>query len=184
MFERFIKNKMCVDIMMWLLNHSTGDYDAAIIAHDIKAQDLSLFTTGLYILDELDIINTNNDIDDGENLRVIFNEDSLIVQCFRTLQETFDSEAYRNSNACGALSDFVTVYDNQITEESIIEMIKEMPDEFVDLFIDMFKNYESIEFDSNPLIAERQKAVQAEARRLDELGELDNFLEFVKVNRK
>ena len=184
MFERFIKNKMCVDTMMWLLNHSVGDYDAAIIAHDIEAQDLGLFTTALYILDELNVISTNSSVEDGENLRVVFNEDSLIVQSFRTLQETFDNEAYRNSNVCGALSDFVTVYDNQISEASVIDMIHDMPSEFVDLFIDMFKNYETIEFDSNPLIAERQRAIQNEARRLDELGQLDNFIEFVNTNRK
>lgn len=184
MFERFIKNKMCVDIMMWLLNHSVGDYDAAIIAFDIEAEDIGLFTTALYILDELGIVDTNASLEDGETLRVIFNEESLIVQSFRTLQEVFDNEAYRNSNACGALSDFIKVYDNTVLNQNILkDMISELSDESIDNFIETFRNYETMEFDSNPIIAEKQRELQAEAKRLDEAGELDNFIEFLNQNR-
>lgn len=184
MFERFIKNKMCVDIMMWLLNHSTGDYDAAIIAHDIGAYDIAMFTTAIYILDQLDIVN----IDDNPNevnLRIIFNEDSIIVQSFRTLKDCFDNEAYRNSNACSVLSDFVSSYDNyEQTESSLINQIQSFSNEYLDEILNIMKNYKDFELPDDPLLAERQKAIIEEARELDKVGQLENFIEFVNMNRK
>lgn len=185
MFERFIKNKTCVDTIMWLLNHSTGDYDAAIIAADIGVEDIGRFTTVLFILDELDIINTNQDTNEY-NLRVIFNEESVIVQSFRTLIECFDNEAYRNSNVCGALSDYINI-DSGIdinSEVEFIELLKSMPVEYVDTFLDMFEHYDEIEFDNNPVLAERQKIIKEEAKRLDDAGQLESFIEFCNQNRK
>jgi len=183
MFERFIKNKMCVDTIMWLLNHSTGDYDAAIIAADIGVQDITKFTTVLFILNELDIIDTNQDTNEY-NLRVIFNEESVIVQSFRTLMECFDNEAYRNSNVCGALSDYVNVDNDLDPELEFIDMLNSLSDEYVDSFLDMFQHYDEIELDKNPILAERQKMIKEEAKRLDDAGQLEAFIEFCNQNRK
>lgn len=184
MFERFIKNKMCVDIMMWLLNHSTGDYSAAIIAHDIQVHDIPLFTTAIYVLDQLDIVNIDDNPEETE-LRIIFNEDSVIVQSFRTLKDCFDNEAYRSSNACAVLTDFVTAYDNNIMNTNIlIDELNSISDEYMEEVLNVVKNYDNFELSEDPEIAEKQKVIIQEARKLDEAGQLENFIDFINMNRK
>lgn len=184
MFERFIKNKMCVDIMMWLLNHSTGDYDAAIIAYDIQAFDVSVFSTAIYVLDQLGILDVDNNIEET-NLRVIFNEDSVIVQSFRTLKECFDNEAYRNSNACSVLTDFCDSYDNYVNnEETLLSQVNSLSDEYIDTLLDMMENYKDVELSDDPEIAKKEMAVLEEARKLDDAGQLYNFINFINENRK
>lgn len=183
MFERFIKNDMLVSIMMWLLNHSTGDYDAGIIAYDIGATDIPVFTTAIYILNQLDILSVDENPEET-NLRIIFNEDSVIVQSFRTLKEVFDDEAYRNSNVSSVLPDFTSTYNNIEDENSLIAQIRELSDEYIDSFLDSMKNYKSLELSDDPVLAERQRNIIEEAKRLDEQGQLDNFINFVNTNRK
>lgn len=182
MFERFIKNKLCVDIMMWLLNHSVGDYDAAIIAHDVQAIDLAEFTTALYVLDQLEIIDIDNN--DPTCLRVLFNEDSVIVQSFRTLRDCFDNEAYRNSSVCGVLADFNLNFVGEGGFSTPQFTYFNGDDDFIDLFIDTIENYKDIEISDDPEIAEKQQMIIEQARELDEAGELEQFINFVKLNRK
>lgn len=183
MFERFIKNKICVDIMMWLLNHSTGDYSAAIIAHDIGVYDIPMFTTAIYVLDQLDIVDIDNNPEETE-LRLLFNDDSVIVQSFKTLRECFDNEAYRNSNACSVLVDFVTAYNNTFEEDNIINQLNSISDEYINEVLNVVENYDNFEPSDDPDIAERQKSIVEEARRLDEAGQLENFIDFINMNRK
>ena len=43
MFDKFMNDNNCMKILLWLINHSTGDYDAAIIAYDCQIMDITLF---------------------------------------------------------------------------------------------------------------------------------------------
>ena len=165
-------------ILFWLLNHSTGDYDAAIIAYDCKIEDIALFTSYIYIMNELGIVIVD---EDSENLRVIFNEDSLIVQSFKNLRDCFENEAYRNSNVCAAfvMLDSGTFESQRSQMVNLFETLTE--EERLD-FYNLITNYENFELSDDPEEAIKQKALIQQLKELDESGQLNQFIEYVKRN--
>lgn len=178
MFQKFLQNDICMDILFWLINHSTGDYDAAIIAYDCNITDIPLFTSIIYIMNELGIVNVD---ESSDALRIIFNEDSLIVQSFKNFKESFENEAYRNSNVCGA---FITIDSGEfaLQREEMNNLFDQLSEEERFLFYNMLNDYENYELSDDPDQAKVEKTLLNQLKDLDEKGQLDKFREYVKRN--
>ena len=177
MFKKFLDSDVCRKIFFWLLDHSTGDYDAAIIAYDCKINDITTFTSYLYIFDELDIINVD---ENSETLRIIFNEDSLIVQSFKNLRETFDNEAYRNSKVCGAFVS-LDIAGNSF-EQQLLNDFNSLSDEEKEMFWEMINNPEDFQVSEDPELAEAQNNLIQQIKQLEENGTLESFKIYLKRN--
>lgn len=178
MFEKFINNEICRKILFWLMNHNTGDYEAAIIAFDCQIYNIPLFTTYIYIFDELGIVSID---ESSETLRIIFNEDSLIVQSFKTLRDSFDSEAYRNSNVCAA---FVSIDSGtfDVPGSKLASYFEDLSEEEKKDFYTLITNYKDFEISDDPERSVVQKSLISQLEELDENGLLDTFIEYVKRN--
>lgn len=178
MFEKFLNNDICRDIFFWLINHSTGDYDAAIIAYDLNILDIHTFTAYIYIFNELGILSVD---ESSETLRVIFNEDSLIVKSFKTLQETFDNEAYRNSSVCAAFVSIESGFLNS-AESNIMDTVQSLTDKEREDFFRMVEDPYNFELSEDPDVAMVQEALLARIKELEEDGELENLVDYMKRN--
>ena len=133
----------------------------------------------IYIFNELGILTV--DESSGDNLRVIFNEDSLIVQSFQNFKRCFEDEAYRNSNVCGA---FVALDSGVLKdqENTMINMFDELTAEERLDFYNLIEDYENFELSDDPVLSMAQKSLIAQLKDLDEAGKLDKFRDYVKRN--
>lgn len=178
MFQQFINNEICMKIMFWFLNHSTGDYDAAIIAYDCGIENIPMFTSIIYVMNELGILTVD---ESSETLRVIFNEDSLIVQSFKNLKECFENEAYRNSNVCGA---FIAINSGQyeLQREHMKNLFETLTEEERLDFYNLITDYKNFELSEDPEKAAVERSLIKQLEELDERGELESYVEYVKRN--
>ena len=104
MFEKFMKNENCVKILMWILNHSPSDYEAAIISYDSEVFSPEEFITVTIILNELGIVTV--DETQSDSLRILINDDSDKIEVTSIEQVR---ELVKNGNR-------VTIFGEKIRE--------------------------------------------------------------------
>lgn len=181
MFQELMSDEFFRTILFWLMNHSVGDYDAAIIAYDCGILDVPRFTAYLVLLNELGIIEVDEGVSGEESLRIIFNEDSLLIQSLKNTKNAFEEEFYRNSNACAA---YVSL-KSDIFENSIIDMnsfIDTLAEGDIDKFINVIQNYKNMEISDDPFIKMAQEELINKLSQIDEMGRLDELVEMLQGN--
>ena len=166
MFEKFFKDENCMKILCWILSHSPGDYDAAIISYDSGVVSPQDFITVIVILNELGIVIV--DESQEENLRIIINDDSPLYQKLKSLRDEFDEKIYASSDACAAILalDTFSMAKDMFSSENLREA--------ADTMLSEVETYENLSDDE----AIPDKFIRYKV--LDDEGNLDEFKDFLK----
>ena len=162
-----MKNENCVKILMWILNHSPSDYEAAIISYDSEVFSPEEFITVTIILNELGIVTV--DETQSDSLRILINDDSELYQKFMELKNMFDERVYKSSDACAAfcsLDKFNTDVSALFSKENLKETAGTMLSEL--------EEYKALSSDDE--IPDEYLRYQV----IDKDGQLEEFEEFLR----
>ena len=163
MFEKFITNPDCMKVVAWLLNHSEGEYAAAILGVECEIADMTTFMAIISILEGVHIIKIN---DFSEDLTISLDKEQSITQLLMHFREDFNDQAFRSDQVSPALSYLTSdavrkIVDGQIFEEIGSEKV-----------IDLFKNYEELDLDDS-----LNREVYNICTKLKENDEYEDFIE-------
>ena len=164
MFGKFLKNKECMSVLTWLLNHPDGEYSGAIVAIECEMPNVNTFMAVLTILEAAKFISVN---EFDEELNIKLNKDESITQLLSHLKDDFNDIAFHSDQISPALAYLTSSGIQSIINSKMLGNINLEEEEI----LKMFKDYKNLDLDDDV-----QKEIYDICCKLEETGEYEEFI--------
>lgn len=184
MIDKFFTDAKQLAVIQWLLNHPFGEYSVATVAAELKKEYEIEFTPSdmgdiIHSLMLYDIVQERHSFEGGY-FDIKINIDSPIVKALSDLDHAIEQYVINFDIDNKLFNDFGTIPEHPV-HNNLKKMVGEFKSADVDKTIDRLKNYKNWEVETdNPITEIMYKDLVQNLQALEESGEFEEFLDFVK----